>query len=51
MSSLKQSVMHDKYDLSDPSNRPKRQTTAYCISALPITADANAGIKDIINYL
>lgn len=29
----------------------KRQMIAYCISVLPITADANAGIKGIINYL
>lgn len=35
----------------DLSKRPKRQMIAYCISALPVTADANAGIKGIINYL
>lgn len=44
--------MHDKSDLGVifPKEQ-KRQMIAYCISVLPITADANAGIKGIINYL
>lgn len=52
LSSVKQSVMHDICDLSVIFLKDKKkQTIAYCIPALPIMADANAGIKDIINYL